>query len=323
MKVLIAGFGSIGRRHLRNLRALGVEDILLLRSHRSTLPDDEIAGLPVETDIHAALAHRPDAVIVANPTALHLQVAIPAAEQGCAILMEKPIAHSTEDIPALLRALERGGGQLLVGFQFRFHPTLQKAAQLLAEGAIGRVVSVRSHWGEYLPNWHPWEDYRQSYAARPELGGGVILTLCHPFDYLRWLVGEYVIAWAGGGTLGDLELQVEDCAEIGLRFHHGAVGSLHLDYLQQPPSHTLEVVGTAGTLQWNNADATLRVFRAGESDWQVFNAPEGFERNWLFLEEMRHFLAVARREVAPVCTLEDGMRALQLALAAREALKAI
>ncbi|MEJ5313542.1 MULTISPECIES: Gfo/Idh/MocA family protein [Anaerolinea] len=323
MKVLIAGFGSIGRRHLRNLRALGVEDILLLRSHRSTLPDDEIAGLPVETDIHAALAHRPDAVIVANPTALHLQVAIPAAEQGCSILMEKPIADSTEEIPALRQALESGGGQLLVGFQFRFHPTLQKAAQLLADGAIGRVVSVRSHWGEYLPNWHPWEDYRQSYAARPELGGGVILTLCHPFDYLRWLAGEYVIAWAGGGTLGDLELQVEDCAEIGLRFHSGAVGTLHLDYLQQPPSHTLEIIGTMGTLQWDNSDATLRVFRAGESDWQVFHAPEGFERNWLFLEEMRHFLAVARREVVPVCTLEDGVRALQLALAAREALKAI
>lgn len=323
MKFLIAGFGSIGRRHLRNLRALGEEDILLLRSHRSTLPDDEIAGLPVETDIHAALAHRPDAVIIANPTALHLQVAIPAAEQGCSILMEKPVADSTEDIPALRRALEKGGGQLLVGFQFRFHPTLQQAAKLLSEGVIGRVVSVRSHWGEYLPNWHPWEDYHQSYAARPDLGGGVILTLCHPFDYLRWLLGEYAIGWAGGGTLGDLELQVEDCAEIGLKFRNGAVGTLHLDYLQQPPRHTLEVIGTAGTLQWDNADATLRVFRAGESDWQVFSAPEGFERNWMFLEEMRHFLAVVRREVQPACTLEDGVRALQLALAAREALKAI
>ncbi|WP_322508779.1 Gfo/Idh/MocA family oxidoreductase [Anaerolinea sp.] len=323
MKFLIAGFGSIGRRHLRNLRALGEEDILLLRSHRSTLPDDEIAGLPVETDIHAALAHRPDAVIIANPTALHLQVAIPAAEQGCSILMEKPIADSTEDIPALRRALEKGGGQLLVGFQFRFHPTLQQAAKLLSEGVIGRVVSVRSHWGEYLPNWHPWEDYRQSYAARPDLGGGVILTLCHPFDYLRWLLGEYAIGWAGGGTLGDLELQVEDCAEIGLKFRNGAVGTLHLDYLQQPPRHTLEVIGTAGTLQWDNADTTLRVFRAGESDWQVFSAPEGFERNWMFLEEMRHFLAVVRREIQPACTLEDGVRALQLALAAREALKAI
>ncbi len=78
MKFLIAGLGSIGRRHLRNLLALGERDILLYRTHHSSLPDDELAGFPVETDLEAALAHQPDAVIVSNPTALHLQVAIPA-----------------------------------------------------------------------------------------------------------------------------------------------------------------------------------------------------------------------------------------------------
>ncbi len=93
MKFLIVGFGSIGRRHLRNLQALGEHDILLYRTHHSTLPEDEIAGIPVETDLQAALAHKPDAVIIANPTALHLGVAIPAAEAGCALLIEKPISH--------------------------------------------------------------------------------------------------------------------------------------------------------------------------------------------------------------------------------------
>ena len=193
--------------------------------------------------------------------------------------------------------MERGGARVLVGFQLRFHPTLRAAARLLAEGAIGQVTSARAHWGEYLPDWHPWEDYRQGYAARPDLGGGVILTLCHPFDYLRWLLGEYRVAWAAGGALG-LGLEVEDSAEIGLRFAQGAAGTLHLDYLQQPASHTLEVIGTRGTLRWNNADGSLAIFQAGEPDWRTILPPEGFERNWLFLEEMRHFLAVARGEAA-------------------------
>lgn len=322
MKILIAGYGSIGRRHLRNLQTLGEYDIVLYRSRRSTLPEDEIAGLPVETSLDAALAHQPDAVIVSNPTALHLDVAIPAAEQGCAILLEKPIAHDLSRLPQLRAAIQHGGARVLVGFQFRFHPTLRRAASLLAEGAIGRVTSVRAHWGEYLPGWHPWEDYRQGYAARADLGGGVILTLCHPFDYLRWLVGEYQVDWAVGGSLG-LDLEVEDSAEIGLRFERGAAGTLHLDYLQRPPTHTLEIIGTEGTLRWNNADASLGLFRAGANTWQEFQAPEGFERNWLFLEEMRHFLAVARGEMEPVCTLEDGARALELALSAREKIKGI
>ena len=79
----------------------------------------------------------------------------------------------------LQRILLKQDKQALVGFQFRFHPGLQQVKRLLEEGAIGRPFSVRAHWGEYLPGWHPWEDYRQGYSARPDLGGGVVLTLCH------------------------------------------------------------------------------------------------------------------------------------------------
>jgi len=131
MKFLIAGFGSIGRRHLRNLLALGERDILLLRSNKSTLPEDEIAQFPVETSLEAALGHHPDAVIISNPTALHLDVAIPSAEAGCAILLEKPVSHSMERAEEFRTAVSRGGAKVLVGFQFRFHPTLRRAAQAL------------------------------------------------------------------------------------------------------------------------------------------------------------------------------------------------
>ncbi len=314
MKFLIAGLGSIGRRHLRNLLALGEHDIILYRSRLSTLPDDELAGYPVETNLDAALAHRPDAVIVANPTALHLDVAIPAAKAGCHLFVEKPISHSLDRMSDLRSAVRRGGGRVFVGFQFRFHPTLQVAARLLAEGAIGRPVAARAHWGEYLPDWHPWEDYRQGYAARLDLGGGVVLTLCHPLDYLCWLLGKAELVWAYTATLGDLRLPVEDVAEIGLHFPSGAVGSVHLDYLQQPAAHHLEIIGTQGTLRWDNTDGSLDVYRTGGTGWERSMPPEGFERNWLFLEEMRHFLTVVRDQVHPYCTLEDGIHTLEIAV---------
>src|SRR5512140_3307319 len=124
MKTLIAGLGSIGRRHFRNLVALGEKDIVLLRTHRSTLPEDELAGYPVETDLIEALKrHKPRAVIVANPTALHLEVAIPAAEAGCAILLEKPISDSMRGLDKLTSAAQASGAKILVAFQFRFHPS--------------------------------------------------------------------------------------------------------------------------------------------------------------------------------------------------------
>src|SRR5918996_1528683 len=149
MKTLIAGLGSVGRRHLRNLIALGEKNIVLLRSHRATLPDDELAGYPIETDLQKALnKHRLDAVIVANPTALHLDVAIPAAESGCAILIEKPISHSMERIDRLQAAVRKSGSRILLGFQFRFHPGLLRAKQLILDGEIGRIISAHVHFGE-------------------------------------------------------------------------------------------------------------------------------------------------------------------------------
>lgn len=330
MKFLIAGLGSIGRRHMRNLIALGEKDIILFRTRKATMPDDELADFPVETDLQEALQkHKPDAVIVANPSALHLDVAIPAAETGCAILLEKPVSDSLERLDVLQKTAEKSGSRILVGFQFRYHPTLNKARELIQSGAVGKILTVHAHWGEYLPNWHPWEDYRQSYAARAELGGGVIVTLTHPLDYLRFLLGDVESLWSFNDHLSPLELNVEDAAEIGLKFSSGAVGGVHVNYFQRPPVHRLEIVGENGTLRWDNTDGVLHFLQmpAAFGTWDAnppaaveeqYQLPDGFERNQLFAAQMRHFVETARGESDPICTLADGVNALRLALAAQE-----
>ena len=333
MKFLIAGLGSIGRRHFRNLIALGEKDIILLRTRKGTLPDAELAGYPVETDLQGALKkHKPEAVIVANPTSMHLDVAIPATEAGSHILLEKPVSHSLERLDLLQKTAEKSRNKILVGFQFRYHPTLNQARELIQSNVLGKILTVHAHWGEYLPQWHPWEDYRQSYAARADLGGGVIVTLTHPLDYLRYLLGEVESLWSYNGHISPLEVDVEDVAEIGLKFANGAVGGVHVNYFQRPPVHRLEIIGTDGTLRWDNADGILRLHKMPASFGsfsdhppapveESFSPPEGFERNELFLAQTRHFIEIVGGEAEPVCTLEDGVMALRLALAAYESQK--
>lgn len=317
---LIAGLGSIGRRHLRNLRALGEHDIVLLRSGRATLPDDDLAGLPVETDLAVALDRwQPRAVLVTNPTALHLAVAVPAARAGCHLLVEKPIANSLDGVDELAAALREGGGKLLVGYQFRFHPGLRKLRDLVGAGIIGRVLHAGAHWGEYLPDWHPWEDYRVGYSARQDLGGGVLLTLSHPFDYLRWLLGEAACVSATAGRTGELDVDVEDSADVTLSFASGALASVHLDYHQRPARHGLELVGTGGTATWDATTGETAWWTPEHDAWEHAAPPAEFERNLLFVEEMRHFLDVVEGRAEPVCTLDDGVRALEIALAAQDA----
>ena len=320
MKFLIAGYGSIGRRHLRNLLALGEKDITIFRTRQSTLPEDELEGLRIETDLQIALAERPDGVIIANPTARHLDIAIPAAEQGCHIMIEKPISHSFEGVDVFKRAVIKSGSRVLVAHQFRFHPGLRKVKAVLSSGEIGRPISMQAHLGEYLPSWHPWEDYRKSYSARADLGGGVALTQCHPLDYTGWLLGDGEVVWSQAIQTSDLEMEVDDLAEFALKFPGGVSGFIHLNCLQQPTEHTLEIICSGGTVRWDNADGTVRVYHPKDNAWTDTLVPDGFERNVMFMDEMRHFIGVVKGEEEPTCTLDDGIRVLKIALTAKKAI---
>ncbi len=312
--------GSAGRRHLRNLEILGHSDVVLYRTGMGTLPEEGSAGYPVESDLQIALDRwSPDAVLVTNPTALHLEVAIPAARHGCHLLLEKPISHGVEQIKELRTAVAAGGGKVLVGFQYRHHPALLRAKRLVEDHAVGRPLYARAHYGDYLPDWHTWEDYRRSYSAREDLGGGVLLTLCHPFDYLRWMLGEVRSVSATVDDGRSLGLKVETVALVTLEHSAGVLASVNLDYHQRPPRHTIEIVCTDGTIRWKQAGGGLRWWASDRAEWQVEDLPTGYERNDMFLEEMRHFLKVIAGEAEPVCTLEDGIRALEISLAAKTA----
>ena len=319
MRFLISGLGSIGRRHLKNLLSLGERDIVFHRSGKSTLPDDELPDFPVESDIDAALERwNPDAVVVSNPTSMHLNTAIPAARRGCHLLLEKPIASELDRVDELKDALTRGGGEVLVGYQFRFHPGLIKVKELLEDEAIGKPIYVHAHWGEFLPDWHPWEDYRKSYSAREDLGGGVVLTLSHPFDYLSWFFGSVQEVSASVKKLEELGISSDSLADVRLTYKDDILGHVHLNYIQAPPHHQLSIVGTEGLIGWDNRTGAVQLARKGGERMEEFLPKSSFERNDMFLSEMEHFIRIIRGEEKPVCTLADGVESLTIALAAHQ-----
>lgn len=325
--ILIAGLGSVGRRHLQNLRALGYSNFLLYRSHKGALPDAEAAEVdewPVFTDLAEALRRGPDVAVICNPTALHVPVAIAAAEAGCHLFIEKPLSHTLSGCAELQALVRQNRLVTMVGCQFRFHPLLIKLRGQIRDGRLGEVIAARSEWGEYLPGWHPWEDHRRGYSARKDLGGGAILTLIHPLDYLYWLFGEVKKVRASMRSIPSLQTETgDDLAEITLEFKSGVIGQVHLDYIQSPPVHILTVLGDqgratllfeAGTLRWEGRDGSS----------QLESAPDGFERNTMFENEMRHFLECIKRRTPACVPLEDGIAALEIAVRAkRDALEGI
>jgi len=146
----------------------------------------------------------------------------------------------------------------------------------------------------------------------------VVNTLCHPLDYVRWLMGEVSSLSAQTGQVSGLELDVEDMAEIVLTLTNGAIGSIHLDYFQRPPQHSLTIYLEQGQIQWNNTSGAVQVYHVSSQAWEEITPPAGFERNDLFLEEMRHFLSLMRGETQSRCSLEDGIHILNLVEAVHE-----
>ncbi|HVO10474.1 MAG TPA: Gfo/Idh/MocA family oxidoreductase [Vicinamibacteria bacterium] len=313
---LIAGSGSIGRRHLGNLRHLGESGVTLYRTGRRD-PAAPPVHAPAEFDLQAALARRPLAVLVCNPSAHHLELALAAARAGAHLLIEKPLAHRLEGTEELVHEVRARRLVALVGFQYRFHPALREVKCWLEERAIGEVVSGNVRWGEHLPSWHPGENWRASYAARADLGGGAIRTLCHPFDYLGWLLGEadWVTAEVANRVLG---LDVEDTAQVLVRFASGALVTVSLDYAQRPRDHRLELVGTRGRIAWSDADGAAHLLPEDSARVTTFRPPPEFSRNTMFVEELRHFLECLAGRARPLCSLSDGMAALEIVVAALE-----
>lgn len=320
-RVLVIGCGSIGMRHIRNLLALGVRTIAAYDPRAVRLREVK-AQFAVDTveRLEQAWAQRPTAALITAPTSLHVPLAVEAAEHGCHLFIEKPLSDRRDAaVERLLAAVRERQLVTLVGCNLRFHPTLRQVKQLCDARAVGRIVAGRVEVGQYLPDWHPSEDYRQGYSARSELGGGVILDAIHELDYIRWLLGDVAEVSAFAGMLSHLEIDTEDVAAILLRFASGTIGEVHLDYVQRAASRGCHLIGEEGTIRWDYGAGETRWYSAATRQWQTASNPAGWESNQMYVEEMRHFLNCVRGEESPMVDVVEGLRVLEVALAAKTA----
>lgn len=320
MKFLVAGCGSIGRRHLGNLKSLGVTDLTAL----DILPErrreaEKDFNVPTFESLNEALADGPNVVFVTTPTSLHVSVALEAAQRGCHLFVEKPLSHNLDDVDRLLSLAKAKGLVTLVGCNMRFHPGIAKVKKLLAEGTIGTIVSARAQTGQWLPDWHPWEDYRLGYSANQNLGGGIILDAIHEIDYIQWMVGEPVDDVACfAGHLSRLEIDTEDTAAILLRFAGGTIGEIHMDYVQRSSSRSCHITGEEGSVRWDQSNQKVSWYLASDGDWHQFDYSSEWDPNQMYLDELEHFLRCLTGEEQPVQDLHAAKGMLEIGLAAKE-----
>ena len=334
-RCLFVGLGGIGQRHLRNLRALRGADVEVhaYRVRRELQVVDDalqvVAGEDVEAkydvavhgELDAALAKKPEVVFVTNPSSLHVDITLRALQAGAHVLVEKPLSHSLAGVVDLVRESQQRKLVGYVAYQLRFHPGFLRVAEILRQGLIGRPLFAEAMVGEYLPGFHPYEDYRRMYASRRDLGGGVTLSQIHEIDFLIALLGRPERVFSLGGKLSSLEVDVDDVSSSLLEFRgfEGRVlpARLHQDFVQRPAERRFVLVGDAGKLEWSLSARSLRRWSV-EGELCETHDYSTFPRNQLFAAELEHFLGCVERGEAPNVSLSSGAESLAVALAILE-----
>ena len=335
MKILMIGLGSIGQRHLRNIRKLyGDEpEILAYRVRRlqQTFSDDmkirdgvnleDEFNIRVYSDLDEALLERPQVAFITNITAKHMECAIRAAKAGCNLFLEKPISDSMDLISELRKVIEDKQLIVYVGYQNRLHPCIKDVKNYLESGKIGRLISVDNEFSERLVTMHTYEDYSKTYMARKEMGGGPILNLqIHCLDYLQMLFGVPESVYSVAGSNSGLDIDVEDFASSLYSFGQNEGGILpvyaHTDFLQYPPVHKIKIVGEKGRIEADLNQAASKQIVDGLTVSE--NEHKDFIRNNMFIEELSEFFNCVNERKRPDSDFEQGIIGLKMALAAKK-----
>ena len=294
MKFLVVGGGSMGKRRTRCLIANDVpkEDISLVDTREDRR--DEVRktlGVDVYGDIDAGLASDPDAVIVSVPGAYHMDVCLAAARAGKHFFCEVPLSISMDGIDELEALVSQKNLIAAPGVQLPFHPLLRQVKEWLRDPAFGKLLMVNQSFGEYLPGWHPYEDYRTFYASKQSMGGGDLDVVAYELASLYWLIEDRVERLACSGShVSTLEVEGSDCWQMLGRTSGGVRVIQHFDMVQRATQGVSRYISESGTIELNFGDGYARRYLASTEKWEKVTSPDGFDYEDCFIEEVGAFI---------------------------------
>ncbi len=313
---LVVGCGSIGKRHSRVLRELGIKTLYAcdpvpeqLEAAAKDAGFDGTAG-----SFDDGLALKPDVVFLCTPPALHIPQAVRAIECGCHVFTEKPLSVDLKGVEGLRGLIARTHRKFTVGLCFRYHKGLLEAKRMLDEGRIGRIISIRALMGEHLPDIRP--DYRDLYLAK----SNGAFELMHDIDLAIWYAGRDVKSVRSiSGSFSDIGIEAPDVVEILMEFSRSCAASVHLDFFQLPRRRQIELMGTRGTVTvefaaWDKC--TVSVYDLESRNWTTRSLIT--DRDDMFRDEDRDFLGAVASGSPIKCDLTEGAKSLRVVMAARE-----
>jgi len=313
LNALVVGNGSIGKRHIQNLLSISNYNIIISTKQRKPKSLNKKRCIFVKS-LNEGLQYNPSIGFVTNVSSEHIQTSLLLAKAGCHIFIEKPLSNSLKETEKLLNMVKKEKLVTLMGCNLRFHSCIKKIKSLIEQKTIGEIISVKSECGTYLPEWHPNENYSMSYAARDDLGGGVVLTCIHEIDYLYWFFGEIKEVFSITGKFSDLKIKSSDLSAIILKFKNNIIGEIHLDYFQRPEFRSCKIIGTKGTIYWDSTNNEVKLFDIKKKKWITKLKVKNYDKNKQYVDELSHFLNCVKMKKKSINDLTQGIKTLKIAL---------
>ncbi|NSW57934.1 MAG: Gfo/Idh/MocA family oxidoreductase [Armatimonadetes bacterium] len=318
LRVLVLGCGSIGERHICCLTQMGGVEVIACDTRAERLAAmseqygvSETVSSYDEVDLSDVLA-----VMICTPSDQHIGPATRAAEAGCHLFVEPPLAFSMDGVDALINLCRQRELVFQVGYFMRHHPNLKEIKALIEIGKIGKVNTVQLKTSHFIGKC--WSGSPEVFWADAATGGGVIRDASQGLDLIQWLVGAVSqVAAMRARFMPDVDPDVEDAAALILRFANGALGTAILSRWRQNFKSGLELDGTLGSIEWAYESGEVRLYTEEDKSWRTHQVE--VEQDDLFIAQARNFVAACRGEQTPAATGMDGKRALMAALAAQEA----
>ncbi len=307
MNFLIIGCGSIGKRHISNLKQISPKSKIDVYDSQSKL----LNKVCKESELNQVLEKnldeiKYDCVFICTPPSSHIQLTKRAIKTGSNVFIEKPVSSNPKEISSLLRLEKKKNILIFVGYNLRFHKSINLIKKIIDSKKFGNPLHVSAYFGSFLPDWRSNQDYSKNYTAISKLGGGIIHDGSHELDYLRYFFGNPKFIQANYKKTKFLKSDTEAIADIILEFNNDLLGTIHLDYLRRQYKRTVEILFEYGIIEWSLTESKIKSYNAKSKKWKIIKIPN--DVNEMYVDELKHvLLCIKNKTPSKIINLKNGV----------------
>ena len=313
MKILVIGSGSIGQRHIKNLKSLGIKDIQVFDSNKKLLKlVEKKFDIKVQNKLNF---DQIDCTLICTPPNSHIKLAKLALENNSNVFIEKPLSNSLKNINIISKIAKKKSLEIFVGYVFRFDKGLIKINEILKKNGIGDIVSFDAYEGWHLSNWRPWQKFEKSYTSSKRMGGGIILDGSHELNYLQWMGGQIDYVFSFYQKIPKMNVETEGISEILTQFNSKVIGRIHLDFINPKYNRHCEILGNKGSINWSYEDLSFDIQKINGKKRSVKYETDP---NKMYIDEMKHVINCINNKESNRISLEDAKKTLEISLSIKK-----